>query len=69
MHTPHWVTATGEQIPLTTMSEDHIRNVMVYLTLGDGAHGPMVRTGCSGFANSEWLRLCAVELARRRRAA
>jgi hypothetical protein len=67
MNTPAWVTASGEHIPLGSMAEDHIKNVMRYLLAGDGDHGPMTRPGCSGFTNGEWLRLCAAELTRRHR--
>jgi hypothetical protein len=67
MHTPDWVTASGEHIPLANMTDDHVRNVMRYLVKGDGEFGPMVRPGCSGFTNDEWRRLCAVELTRRSR--
>jgi hypothetical protein len=67
MRTPDWVTACGERIPLQNMSDEHIRNVMRYLATGDGEHGPMLRDGCSGFSNAEWLCLCASELFRRRR--
>lgn len=67
MITPQWVTHTGKLIPLASMSDDHVRNVMRYLVQGDGEFGPMVRTGCSGFSNSEWLLLCAAELKRRQR--
>jgi hypothetical protein len=67
MMTPHWVTARGERIALQNMSAEHIKNVMQYLATGDGDHGPMLRDGCSGFSNAEWLRLCASELLHRRR--
>jgi hypothetical protein len=67
MRTPEWVTACGGHIRLAEMSDDHIRNVVSYLALGDGVYGPMLRPGCGGFANSEWLQLCAVELAKRQR--
>ena len=67
MRTPEWVTARGERIALRNMSAEHIKNVMRYLVIGQGEHGPMLREGCSGFSNSEWLRLCACELLRRRR--
>lgn len=69
MQTPEWVTASGEHIPLANMSDDHVRNVMLYLQVGDGEFGPMVRPGCSGFTNAEWLHLCAAELSRRARRA
>lgn len=65
MNTPDWVTASGEHISLASLSDDHIRNVMRYLEAGDGEFGAMLRPGCSGFSNAEWLRLCAVELKRR----
>lgn len=67
MLTPEWVTASGEHISLAQMSDDHIRNVIAYLASGHGAYGPMLRPGCTGFANSEWLQLCAVELTKRHR--
>jgi hypothetical protein len=65
MLTPEWVTACGEHILLARMSDDHIRNVIAYLASGDGVYGPMVRSGCAGFTNAEWVQLCAVELTRR----
>jgi hypothetical protein len=67
MRTPDWVTARGERVPLQRMSDQHIKNVMQYIATGDGEHGPMLRDGCSGFSNAEWLRLCASELLRRSR--
>ena len=67
MRTPEWITARGEHIALQNMTDEHIRNVRGYLAIGDGVHGPMLRQGCSGFSNAEWLRLCACELLRRRR--
>jgi hypothetical protein len=67
MKTPNWVTACGDQLPLANMSDEHVHKVVLYLTLGDGEHGLMLRTGCNGFSNAEWLRLCAVELTRRQR--
>lgn len=67
MITPEWTTHSGQRIPLASMSDDHIRNVVLYLTRGDGEHGQMLRPGCSGFLNSEWLLLCAAELRRRQR--
>jgi hypothetical protein len=65
MRTPKWVTSRGEAIPLALMSDTHVRAVMRYLITGVGDRGPMLRTGCSGFSNSEWLLLCASELLRR----
>ena len=67
MRTPDWVTARGELVPLQHMADQHIKNVMQYIATGDGEHGPMLRDGCSGFSNAEWLRLCASELLRRSR--
>ncbi len=65
MLTPDWVTACGEHISLAQMSNDHIRNVIAYLHAGDGVYGPMLRPGCAGFTNGEWLQLCTVELTKR----
>jgi hypothetical protein len=47
------------------MSTDHVRNALRYVHQGDGEHGPMLRLGCSGFTNGEWLRLFEAELRRR----
>jgi len=51
------------------MSSDHIRNATNYLRVGTGEYGPMLRPGCSGFTNGEWLLLFAAELLRRSRTA
>jgi len=67
MHTPHGSPRQARRYALTAMSEAHIRNVVVYLALRDGVHGPMTRPGCSGFTNPEWLRPCAAELTLRQR--
>jgi hypothetical protein len=69
MITPEWVTNAGKGIRLANMSDDHIRNVIRYLTMGNGEYGPMLRPGCNGFTNGEWLQLCASDLARRQRGA
>lgn len=47
------------------MSTEHIISVQRYLRAGIGEYGPMLRSGCSGFSNSEWLWLLAAELRRR----
>lgn len=67
MLTPKWVTSRGDEVPLALMSDAHIQAVIRYLSLGNGDLGPMLRSGCSGFTNEEWLMLCASELARRSR--
>jgi hypothetical protein len=67
MKTPDWVTACGDEIPLACMTADHIQNAMSYLHAGTGEFGPMVRSGCSGFSNAEWMRLFTAELGRRNR--
>jgi hypothetical protein len=64
---PFWVTASGEEIALALMPSDHIRNAANYLRVGTGEYGPMLRPGCSGFTNAEWLHLFSAELARRSR--
>jgi hypothetical protein len=65
MLTPKWVTATGDEIPVSLMTSAHIRAVLRYLCTGDGDHGPMNRPGCAGYTNGEWRLLCASELTRR----
>jgi hypothetical protein len=67
MITPDWVTHGGQQIQLSRMTSAHIRAVIRYLQVGDGEHGPMLRAGCSGFSNFEWILLCKCELTRRAR--
>jgi hypothetical protein len=49
------------------MPSDHVRNAANYLRVGTGEYGPMLRPGCSGFTNAEWLQLFSAELARRSR--
>lgn len=65
MQTPLWICADGTLVRLSEMSIEHIENVLRYLHVGDGEHGRMLRTGCSGFTNSEWLQLLEAELFRR----
>lgn len=65
--TPYWVTHEGLSIRLAFMSTDHIRAAMEYIKKGDGRHGPVLRRGCSGFTNCEWMLMMAAELARRAR--
>lgn len=50
---------------LSNMSTEHVRAVLRYLHAGDGDKGPMLRPGCDGFTNSEWLLLLETELRRR----
>lgn len=66
METPEWIRADGTLIRLSEMSTEHVMNVQRYLREGTGEFGPMVRPGCSGFTNSEWLLLLGAELLRRR---
>jgi hypothetical protein len=62
MRTPDWIDAYGRHIQLSAMTFDHIRNAMRYIVRGDGELGPLLRGGCSGFANAEWVRLMEAEL-------
>lgn len=68
MQTPEWIDGYGRSISLATMSSPHIRNAIAYIQWGNGNLGPLVRTGCSGFTNGEWLLSMATELMRRARA-
>jgi hypothetical protein len=68
MRTPYWVTYNQDHIPLAQMTTPHIMNAMRYLVRGTGEYGPMIRGGCSGFTNAEWLLLFRAELLRRSRA-
>lgn len=67
MLTPVWVCANGTSVRLVSMSTAHILNARTYLISGDGPYGPMLRAGCSGFTNREWIRLFETELLRRSR--
>lgn len=67
MRTPFWTNAFGTPIRLSEMSSDHIRNAWRYVQRGDGEYGPLLRSGCGGFSNAEWLLLFAAELRRRSR--
>lgn len=67
MQTPDWIDGYGRPIPLATMSSSHIRNAMRYIQAGNGHLGPLLRPGCSGFTNGEWILLMATELMRRAR--
>jgi hypothetical protein len=67
MKTPDWVKADGSSIPLGMMSPAHIVNAKNYIIRGSGEHGLMLRSGCSGFTNTEWIRLFNAELTRRSR--
>jgi hypothetical protein len=67
MQTPAWICADGEAICLSAMSRAHILNARAYLLTGNGPHGPMLRQGCSGFTNAEWVLLFEVELWKRAR--
>jgi hypothetical protein len=62
MQTPLWICHDGTAVRVSVMSAEHILNVIRYLRTGEGEHGPMIRTGCSGFTNGEWLQLLDVEL-------
>jgi len=62
MQTPLWICADGSPIRVSQMSTEHIVNVLRYLHVGDGEHGRMVRAGCSGFTNGEWVQLLGAEL-------
>lgn len=62
MLTPLWIRANGKPVRLGQMSTAHILNVLRYLRTGDGEYGPMVRPGCSGFTNAEWMQLLEAEL-------
>jgi hypothetical protein len=52
-------------VRLSNMSTEHVRAVLRYLHAGDGDKGPMLRPGCDGFANSEWMLLLETELRQR----
>lgn len=65
MQTPTWICNDGTSIELGSMSTEHVLNVIQYLRAGIGDRGPMLRRGCSGFANGEWLLLLDAELRRR----
>lgn len=67
MKTPDWIKADGSAIPLGAMSTDHIIAAKNYIIVGTGRHGRMLRNGCSGFTNAEWIRLFNAELTRRSR--
>lgn len=68
MLTPEWECADGTTVRLGAMSTSHIVNAREYLLTGTGPYGPMLRPGCSGFSNCEWIRLFETELLRRARA-
>jgi hypothetical protein len=65
METPLWICSDSTAVRLSEMSTAHVRNALLYLQAGTGEYGPMLRPGCSGFTNSEWLRLFEAELRRR----
>jgi len=67
MLTPVWECADGTTVRLGSMSTPHILNARVYLLTGTGPHGPMLRQGCAGFSNQEWIWLFEAELIRRSR--
>lgn len=67
MKTPDWIKADGSAIPLGAMSTDHIVAAKNYIIVGTGRYGRMLRDGCSGFTNMEWIRLFNAELTRRSR--
>lgn len=67
MLTPKWECADGTTVRLGAMSTSHIVNARDYLLTGTGPYGPMLRPGCSGFSNAEWIQLFEVELLRRSR--
>lgn len=52
------------------MSTEHVRAVLRYLHDGDGDgdRGPMLRSGCGGSTNREWMLLLGAELRRRAKA-
>jgi hypothetical protein len=62
MLTPEWECADGTTVRLRLMSTSHILNARQYLLTGTGPYGPMLRPGCSGFSNLEWIRLFEAEL-------
>lgn len=67
MRTPDWIKADGSAIPLGAMSSEHIIAAKNYIIRGSGNYGLMLRDGCSGFNNAEWIRLFNAELTRRNR--
>lgn len=69
MQTPAWICADGRAVVISAMSNLHIQNARTYLLTGNGPHGQMLRRGCSGFTNAEWVVLFEVELLVRSRRA
>jgi hypothetical protein len=67
MLTPEWIRADGRAVRLALMTNAHMRNAITYLRAGTGELGPMLRTGCNGFSNHEWIQLFSTELRRRSR--
>lgn len=67
MLTPLRECADGTFVRLGAMSTPHILNARTYLITGTGPFGPMLRPGCSGFTNQEWIRLFEAELLLRAR--
>lgn len=65
MQTPLWICNDGTEIRLSAMTNEHVINVTRYLRAGTGEHGDMLRSGCDGFTNGEWLVLLQAELQRR----
>lgn len=62
MEMPVWICADGTPVRLSDMTDEHVRRALRYLHLGTGDLGPMLRGGCSGFSNREWLLLMSAEL-------
>lgn len=67
MQTPLWICNDSTEIRLSAMTNEHIMNVIRYLRAGTGELGDMLRSGCDGFSNGEWLALLQAELQRRAR--
>jgi hypothetical protein len=65
--TPDWICNDGTAVCLSSMSNSHVLGAWTYLRSGTGPYGPMLRDGCSGFTNVEWLVLFETELLRRSR--
>jgi hypothetical protein len=65
--TSDWICHDGSAVRLALMTSAHMRNALEYLRIGTGQFGPMLRYGCSGFTNQEWIQLFRAELLRRSR--
>jgi hypothetical protein len=60
--TPYWICDDGTAVVVSAMSSAHVFNALTYLRTGTGPHGPMLRWGCSGFTNAEWILIFETQL-------